>query len=60
MYEWFEPVTDGEYINAKRRTLKGHHVSRKSVASLVVKLATSPELEVRPSLGGKQIRIDRR
>jgi hypothetical protein len=35
----------------KGEPFKGHEVSRKSVAALVVKLATSPELEVRRSLG---------
>jgi hypothetical protein len=30
---------------------RGHDVSRKSLASLVIKLATTPGLEVRHSLG---------
>jgi uncharacterized protein YbjT (DUF2867 family) len=35
----------------KGEPFRGHDVSRKSVASLVVTLATNPGLEVRKSLG---------
>jgi len=49
---WF---TDGDEIDyettQKGERFKGSIVSRKSVAALVVKLAESPELEVRCSLG---------
>ena len=49
---WF---TNGDEIDyettQKGEPFRGHDVSRKSVASLVVKLATTPGLEVRKSLG---------
>jgi uncharacterized protein YbjT (DUF2867 family) len=49
---WFTNKDEIDYeITQKGEPFKGHEVSRKSVAALVVKLATSPELEVRRSLG---------
>jgi uncharacterized protein YbjT (DUF2867 family) len=49
---WFNNKDEIDYeITQKGEPFKGHDVSRKSVASLVIKLATSPELEVRRSLG---------
>jgi uncharacterized protein YbjT (DUF2867 family) len=49
---WFTNEDEIDYeITQKGEPFKGHEVSRKSVAALVVKLATSPELEVRRSLG---------
>lgn len=49
---WFTNKDEIDYeTTQKGEPFKGHEVSRKSVAHLVVKLATSPELEVRRSLG---------
>ncbi|GIM46177.1 hypothetical protein DNHGIG_17260 [Collibacillus ludicampi] len=49
---WFTNKDEIDYETTQKGELfKGHEVSRKSVAALVVKLATSPELEVRRSLG---------
>jgi uncharacterized protein YbjT (DUF2867 family) len=49
---WFTNKDEIDYeTTLKGEPFKGHEVSRKSVAALVVKLATSPELEVRRSLG---------
>ncbi|WP_206921896.1 SDR family oxidoreductase [Alicyclobacillus suci] len=49
---WFTNKDEIDYeTTQKGEPFKGHEVSRKSVAALVVKLATSPELEVRRSLG---------
>jgi uncharacterized protein YbjT (DUF2867 family) len=49
---WFTNKDEIDYeTTQKGEPFKGHEVSRKSVAALVVKLATSPELELRGSLG---------
>jgi uncharacterized protein YbjT (DUF2867 family) len=49
---WFTNKDEIDYeTTQKGEPFKGHDVSRKSVAHLVVKLAESPELEVRRSLG---------
>jgi uncharacterized protein YbjT (DUF2867 family) len=49
---WLTNKDEVDYeITQKGEPFKGTEVSRKSVASLVVKLAESPELEVRSSLG---------
>lgn len=49
---WFTDADEIDYeTTQKGEPFKGSIVSRKSVAALVVKLATSPELEVRHSLG---------
>jgi len=49
---WFTDADDIDYeTTQKGEPFKGSVVSRKSVAALVVKLAESPELEVRRSLG---------
>jgi uncharacterized protein YbjT (DUF2867 family) len=49
---WFTNKDEIDYeTTQKDDPFKGHDVSRKSVADLVVKLAQSPELEVRRSLG---------
>jgi uncharacterized protein YbjT (DUF2867 family) len=49
---WFTNKDEIDYeITQKGEPFKGHDVSRKSVAHLVVKLATAPESEVRRSLG---------
>ena len=49
---WFTNADEVDYeTTQKGEPFKGSVVSRKSVAALVVKLATSPELEVRHSLG---------
>jgi uncharacterized protein YbjT (DUF2867 family) len=49
---WFTNKDEIDYeTTQKGKQFKGHEVSRKSVADLVVKLAESPELEVRRSLG---------
>jgi uncharacterized protein YbjT (DUF2867 family) len=49
---WLTNKNEVDYeITKKEEPFKGTEVSRKSVASLVVKLAQSPELEVRQSLG---------
>jgi uncharacterized protein YbjT (DUF2867 family) len=49
---WFTNKDEIDYeTTQKGEPFKGHEVSRKSVAALVVKLATSPVLEVRRSLG---------
>jgi len=49
---WFSDADEVEYeTTQKGESFKGSVVSRKSVAALVVKLAESPELEVRRSLG---------
>jgi uncharacterized protein YbjT (DUF2867 family) len=49
---WFtnEDRTDYE-LTQKGQPFRGHDVSRKSLASLIVKLATPPALEIRSSLG---------
>ena len=46
-------VVEGDVLDTARLTqaMAGHDVSRKSVASLVVQLATTQGLEVRKSLG---------
>lgn len=52
---WFTNEDEVAYvITQKGEPFKGHDVSRKSVASLVVKLALTPGLEVRHSLGVSQ------
>jgi uncharacterized protein YbjT (DUF2867 family) len=49
---WFTNKDEIDYeTTQKGEPFKGHDVSRKSVADLVVKLAQSPELEVRRSVG---------
>jgi uncharacterized protein YbjT (DUF2867 family) len=49
---WFTDANEVDYeITQKGEPFKGGVISRKSVASLVVKLATTPNLEVRRSLG---------
>ncbi|QYK67535.1 SDR family oxidoreductase [Paenibacillus sp. S02] len=49
---WFTNSNEIDYETTQKGELfKGGAVSRKSVADLVVKLATNPELEVRCSLG---------
>jgi uncharacterized protein YbjT (DUF2867 family) len=49
---WFTNKDEIDYeTTQKGEPFKGHDVSRKSVADLVVKLTQSPELEVRHSLG---------
>jgi uncharacterized protein YbjT (DUF2867 family) len=49
---WFTSADEVDYeTTQKGEPFKGGVVSRKSVAALVVKLATSPQLEVRHSLG---------
>jgi uncharacterized protein YbjT (DUF2867 family) len=49
---WFTSKNEIDYeTTQKGEAFKGSEVSRKSVAALVVKLAESPELEIRRSLG---------
>jgi uncharacterized protein YbjT (DUF2867 family) len=49
---WFTNIDEVDYeTTQKGEPFKGHEVSRKSVADLVVKLAVTPGLEVRRSLG---------
>lgn len=49
---WFTSKNEIDYeTTQKGESFKGSEVSRKSVAALVVKLAESPEIEVRSSLG---------
>lgn len=49
---WFDNRDEVNYeTTQKGEPFRGHDVSRKSVAALVVKLAQSPDLEVRHSLG---------
>jgi uncharacterized protein YbjT (DUF2867 family) len=49
---WLTDYDEIDYeITQKNEPFKGTEVSRKSVAALVVKLAQSPELEVRRNLG---------
>jgi uncharacterized protein YbjT (DUF2867 family) len=49
---WFTDADEVDYeITQKDEPFRGGIVSRKSVASLVVRLATTPGLEVRHSLG---------
>lgn len=49
---WFTNIDEINYeTTQKGEPFKGYEVSRKSVADLVVKLAESPESEVRSSLG---------
>jgi uncharacterized protein YbjT (DUF2867 family) len=57
---WFTDEDEVDYeITQKGEPFNGHDVSRKSVASLVVKLAQSPELEVRRSLGVSKREVSR-
>lgn len=52
---WFTDAAEVAYeITRKGEPFRGHDVSRRSVASLVVKLALDPEREVRESLGISQ------
>jgi uncharacterized protein YbjT (DUF2867 family) len=52
---WFTNDDEIDYeTTQKGEPFRGHDVSRKSLASLVVKLATTPGLEVRKSLGVNQ------
>ena len=49
---WFTNADEVDYeTTQKGEPFKGHDVSRKSLASLIVKLAQSPHLDVRRSLG---------
>ncbi|MDP4106235.1 MAG: SDR family oxidoreductase [Bacillota bacterium] len=49
---WFTNKDEIDYeITQKGEQFKGHDVSRKSLADLILKLAAMPELEVRSSLG---------
>ena len=49
---WFTDADGIDYeTTQKGEPFRGHDVSRKSVAALVVTLATSPTREVRRSLG---------
>jgi uncharacterized protein YbjT (DUF2867 family) len=49
---WFTNADEVDYeTTQKGEPYRGSEVSRKSIASLVVKLAQSPDLEVRRSLG---------
>ncbi len=49
---WFTNKNEIDYeTTQKGEPFKGYEVSRKSVADLVVKLAVTPDLEVRRSLG---------
>lgn len=49
---WFNNKDEIDYeTTQKGKSFRGSAVSRKSVADLIVKLAQSPELEVRRSLG---------
>ena len=49
---WLTHVDEIDYeLTQKGQPFKGRQVSRKSVAALVAKLAESPGLEVRRSLG---------
>jgi uncharacterized protein YbjT (DUF2867 family) len=49
---WFTNKDEIDYeTTQKGEAFKGHDVSRKSVAHLVVKLATTPNSEIRRSLG---------
>ena len=49
---WFTNVDEVDYeTTQKGEPFRGHDVSRKSLASLVVELATTPGLEIRKSLG---------
>jgi uncharacterized protein YbjT (DUF2867 family) len=49
---WFTNKDEIDYeITQKGEPFKGHDVSRKSIADLIVKLAVTPGLEVRSSLG---------
>ncbi|MFD2616089.1 SDR family oxidoreductase [Terrilactibacillus laevilacticus] len=49
---WFTSKDEIDYeLTHKGESFKGHDVSRKSVADLVVKLTVTPGMEVRSSLG---------
>ncbi|MGG3693736.1 SDR family oxidoreductase [Heyndrickxia ginsengihumi] len=49
---WFTNKDEVDYeLTHKGEPFKGHDISRKSVADLVVKLATTPGMEIRSSLG---------
>lgn len=49
---WFTNKNEIDYeLTQKGEPFKGHDVSRKSVADLVIKLALTPELKVHTSLG---------
>lgn len=49
---WFTNADEIDYeITHKGEPFRGHDVSRKSLAALIVKLATTPDLEIRQSLG---------
>lgn len=53
---WLNNKDEIDYqTTQKGEPFKGHTVSRKSVADLVVKLALSPQLEMRSSLGVSKI-----
>jgi uncharacterized protein YbjT (DUF2867 family) len=56
---WFTDQDEIDYeITQKDEPFRGHDVSRKSVAALVVKLALTPGLEVRHSIGvNKPVRV---
>jgi uncharacterized protein YbjT (DUF2867 family) len=49
---WFDSSNDTDYeITVKGEPFGGHDVSRKSIADLVVRLASDPKLYVRESVG---------
>jgi hypothetical protein len=49
---WFTNKDEIDYeVTQKGEPFKGHDISRKSLADLIVKLAVTPGLEVRHSLG---------
>ncbi|WP_283780669.1 NAD(P)H-binding protein [Peribacillus frigoritolerans] len=49
---WFTNKDEIDYqITQKGEPFKGHDISRKSLADLIVKLAVTPGMEVRNSLG---------
>jgi uncharacterized protein YbjT (DUF2867 family) len=49
---WFTNENRTDYhLTQKGQPFRGHDVSRRSLASLIVKLATTPGLEVRHSIG---------
>ena len=49
---WFTNKDEIDYeLTKKGEPFKGHDISRKSLADLIVKLAVTPGLDVRHSLG---------
>ena len=51
---WFTDEDVIDYETTQGEPFRGHDVSRKSLASLIVKLATTPGLKTRQSLGVNQ------